>query len=505
MAEIVVNLSVNERDSIFIVTLQELLQIQSFPSEYNLPVRNLSLDSRSILPGDVFLAVAGTQTHGQRYIDNALAKGAIAVLKEAPHLAFEQCHNNVPCISIPDLTQHIGLLAARLHDNPSRAMTVIGITGTNGKTSVSHFIAQVLSAFAPCGVVGTLGYGLYPSLQPSQHTTPNALDLQALFAQFREQSVRHVAMEVSSHALVQGRVNGTQFNCAVFTNLTRDHLDYHQTMTAYGEAKQRLFQLPNLKTAILNADDEFSQQILVKLPTTVTPFTYSFHQSTADIYAEIQNIDANGYQLTVQTPWGKGELQNPLLGEFNIGNVLAALTVLLSCDLPLTQVLSQLSTLKAVPGRMERFTYAPDRTAVVDYAHTPDALQKVLQALREHCRGKLWCVFGCGGNRDRGKRPLMGEIAQCYADNVILTDDNPRQEDAETIILDILQGCPSPTAVVRDRKQAIYQALQNAQVGDIILIAGKGHEDYQLIGDKRLAFSDRECVLQFMEKLTESK
>jgi UDP-N-acetylmuramoyl-L-alanyl-D-glutamate--2,6-diaminopimelate ligase len=485
------------------MTLQELLKIQSFPSQCNQSIHNLTLDSRQVLPGDVFLALAGTQTHGQRYIDAALQRGAIAVLKEAPSAPVEWLTNQIPCISIPNLTQQVGILAARFYHDPSHDMTVIGVTGTNGKTSVSHFVAQILDIFNPCGLIGTLGYGRYQALALAQHTTPNAIVLQALFAQFREQAIRQVVMEVSSHALVQGRVNGIAFDCAVFTNLTRDHLDYHQTMTAYGEAKQLLFHLPNLKTAILNADDAFSQQILARLPTAVTPITYSLRQSTASVYATIKKINLEGYQLVVHTPWETGEFAVPLLGEFNVSNLLAALTVLLTHGVSLTQMIPHLSTLQAVAGRMERLDYADGRTAVIDYAHTPDALQKVLQALRQHCCGKLWCVFGCGGNRDPGKRPLMGEVAQRFADSIVLTDDNPRFEEADAIIADIIRGCPSPTAVIRDRKQAIHYALQNAQSGDIVLIAGKGHEDYQIIGDKRLAFSDKEVALQVGKMLNQ--
>jgi len=516
--------------------LSQLLP-QKFPLSYDRNVIGLNLDSRMVRQGEVFLALAGTQTHGEIYIKSALQKGAIAVLKETSSPGFEILPNNIPCIHIPHLSQQVGEIAARFYDYPSRDMKVIGVTGTNGKTSITHAIANLLHAHVPCGLLGTLGYGIYGALQPGTHTTPDAIRLQALLAQLKTQDVRHLAMEVSSHALAQGRVNGINYDTAVFTNLSRDHLDYHQTMTQYGEAKQRLFTMPGLKTAIINSDDAFGQTILAALPSTVTPLTYSLHDKNADVYAKIPRFDTQGTTLDIYTPFGNGQGKSLWFGQFNVSNLLATLTVLLNLGFPLPQLLNQLSSLRAVPGRMERFGQAHQPTIIVDYAHTPDALEKVLLALKEHLKEKgergqgagdryqetetteisskrelektepltsfplspfscplLWCVFGCGGDRDRGKRRLMGEVAQDYADKVIITDDNPRHESSQTIIDDILQGCPNPTAVISDREQAIRYAVQNAKPGDVVLIAGKGHEDYQQIGDKRLPFSDRTLV-----------
>lgn len=487
--------------------LSQLLP-QQFPLSYDRNITGLNLDSRMVCPGEVFLALAGTQTHGEIYIESALQKGAIAVLKETSVPGFDILPNNILCIHIPHLSQQVGEIAARFYDYPSHDMKVIGVTGTNGKTSITHAIANLLHTHIPCGLLGTLGYGIYGALHAGSHTTPDAIRLQALLAQIKTQNVQHLAMEVSSHALAQGRVNGITFDTAIFTNLSRDHLDYHQTMMQYGEAKQRLFTMPGLKTAIINKDDAFGQTILDTLPKTVTPFTYSLHDKNADIYAKIHRFDTQGTTLDIYTPFGHGQGNSPWFGQFNVSNLLATLTVLLNLGFSLPQLLSQLSHLRAVPGRMERFGAIDQPTIIVDYAHTPDALEKALLALQEHLKianGKksipnsqnsqnLWCVFGCGGNRDRGKRQLMGEVAQRYADKVIITDDNPRHESSQTIIDDILQGCPNPTAVIPNREQAIRYAVQHANPRDMVLIAGKGHEEYQQIGDERLPFSDRTLV-----------
>lgn len=489
--------------------LSELLTTP-IADQIDCPVNGLALDSRTVSAGDVFLALGGTQTHGERYIDSALQKGAVAVLKEAPVTRVEILADDKPCISLPNLSEQVGEIAARFYGHPSRQMHVIGVTGTNGKTTVTHAIAQLLSAHTRCGLIGTLGYGIYGQLQPASHTTPNAIRLQALFAQQLGQNVKHLVMEVSSHALAQGRVNGITFETALLTNLSRDHLDYHQTMTAYGDTKRRLFTMPDLKTAVINIDDTFGQSVLADLPTTVAPLTYSLHDKTANVYAEIDAYLTGGLQLQIHTDWGQGVGKLPWYGQFNVSNALATVTVLLNMGFPLPQLLKQLSTLRTIPGRMEQFGQANQPTVIVDYAHTPDALEKVLLELRQHFNAvsgkntqsvaKLWCVFGCGGDRDSGKRQLMGEVAQRLADNVIITDDNPRHESSQAIINDILPGCPAPTAVISDRQQAIHYALQNAAVGDIVLIAGKGHEEYQQIGDQRLPFSDRNLVSSLLNK-----
>ncbi len=474
--------------------LSQLLTNTQF-AVFDRTVTGLALDSRKVRAGDLFVALAGTQVHGEIYIESALQKGAIAVLKEADVAHVEMLQGDIPCISQPHLSQQLGEIAARFYGYPSRKMQIIGVTGTNGKTSVTHAIAYLLPA--PCGLLGTLGYGIYGALQSGRHTTPDAIRLQALLAQLQAQNVSQAVMEVSSHALIQGRVNGIRFETAVLTNLSRDHLDYHQTMAAYGNAKRQLFSKPDLKNAVINVDDAFGQSVLSHLPKSVTPFTYSLHDKSANVYAQIRAYNTHGCQLDINTSWGKGHLQSPWFGQFNVSNVLATLSVLLSMGHPLPELLAQLSKLPTVPGRMERFGQAHQPTIIIDYAHTPDALEKALLALREHLKGQLWCVFGCGGDRDHGKRPVMGEVAQRLADKVIITDDNPRHEESQAIINDILQACPKPTAVIPNRAEAIQYALQNAVVGDVVLIAGKGHEDYQEIGDQHLPFSDRALVSSF--------
>jgi UDP-N-acetylmuramoyl-L-alanyl-D-glutamate--2,6-diaminopimelate ligase len=486
---------------------------------HNCSFTGLTLDSRAVCAGDIFFACQGTQVHGDIYIEAALQKGAVAILREASINNVEILAKGIPCISIPNLSQQIGDFAARFYDYPSRHKRIIGVTGTNGKTSVTFMIAQLLQEHAPCGLLGTLGYGIYGALQSGYHTTPDAIRLQALLAQLGSQNVSQIVMEVSSHALVQGRVNGITFDIAVLTNLSRDHLDYHQTMTAYGDAKRRLFTMPDLKTAVINCDDVFGQDVLANLPAQVTPLSYSIHDKRADVYAKIHTYNTQGCELDIHTPWGKGQLHSPLFGQFNVSNILAVLTVLLNMELPLSQLLNQLSAIHPIPGRMERFGQTHQPTVIIDYAHTPDALEKALLALHKHLKEKgqtinnnskfktqnskftipkLWCVFGCGGDRDQGKRRLMGEVAQHYADKIIITDDNPRHEKSQSIIDDILQGCPSPTAVISNREQAISYALQNATINDIVLIAGKGHEDYQQIGDQRLPFSDKAIVTSLL-------
>jgi UDP-N-acetylmuramoyl-L-alanyl-D-glutamate--2,6-diaminopimelate ligase len=493
--------------------LSELLRFK-LPTSSNPQINGLALDSRKVQPGDLFFACQGIQTHGEIYIDSALKNGAIAILKEAPTTHFEMLAGQIPCLTQPNLSQELGNIAARFYRNPSEDQYIIGVTGTNGKTSVTHAIAHLLHAENwPCGLLGTLGYGIYGQLEAASRTTPDAIQLQALLGQLNEKHVHNVVMEVSSHALDQNRVQGIQFETAVLTNLSRDHLDYHHTMTAYANAKLRLFTWPDLKTAIINQDDPFGEIVLASLPKTVTPITYSLVEDTADIYAEIQAYHTHGCRLNIQSCWGDGEIESPWFGEFNVSNLLAALAVLLNMGLPFSELIKQLNTLPTVPGRMERIGEGHKPTVIIDYAHTPDALEKVLLTLRQHLKtnkhsfnekddsNKLWCVFGCGGDRDRGKRRLMGEIAQNHADKIIITDDNPRHETSEAIIDDILQGCTTPTAVIPEREKAIRYALEEAGTNDIVLIAGKGHEDYQEIGDVRFPFSDRALALQITEEV----
>jgi len=484
------------------VLLSHLLSIP-LPADIDREITGLATDSRQLKAGHVFIALAGEKTHGAQFIDKALQQGAAAILKEHSAAEISLLAEKVPCVSIPNLSQQLGTIAAQFYQHPSQQMNVIGITGTNGKTSTSHFIAQLLHQYSPCGLIGTLGYGVYGKLQLGLFTTPDALTLQGVFAQLRAQHVAQVVMEVSSHGLAQARIQGTQFDTAVFTNLSRDHLDYHHSMEEYGAAKQLLFTHYHVRTAVINIDDAFGHNLLHHLPSSVKALRYSLHHPMVEIYAKILRHDAEGYHIKLYTPWGKGEVLIPLLGEFNISNVLAAVSVLLNHGIAFDELLNLLPTLRPVKGRMEKLGGGAQPTVVVDYAHTPDALQQTLHALRKHTQGKLWCVFGCGGDRDQGKRPLMGKIAEELAEHVILTNDNPRHENPQIILQGILAGIHNPAAVqvIPERQAAIEYALQHAHANDIVLIAGKGHEDYQQIGDQRLNFSDQAVVKTCLESL----
>jgi UDP-N-acetylmuramoyl-L-alanyl-D-glutamate--2,6-diaminopimelate ligase len=413
---------------------------------------------------------------------------------------------DAPLLAAVNLAQQAGLIAERFYGCPSRELFVVGITGTNGKTSCSQFLAQALhSEEHPCGVIGTLGNGLVDRLTPGTHTTPDAVALQQCLAELRDAGARSVTLEVSSHALDQGRVVGVNFTAAVFTNLSRDHLDYHGDMAAYGQAKLRLFHAPELRYAVVNGDDEFSKVILATLGSEVTAVSYGLGAAVAadvpHVQGKVVRLAREGLVMTVSTPWGEGELCSPLLGRFNVLNLLAVLATLLVSGTPLVEALQRLARVRSVSGRMECFGGDDHQPlVVVDYAHTPDALQQVLTALREHCRGRLWCVFGCGGDRDRGKRSLMGAVAAHLADRLIITDDNPRSEEPSRIVADILDGIDDKeaAAVIHDRGAAIGAAIAQSGVNDVVLVAGKGHETTQQIGENKLPFRDQAAVQRFL-------
>jgi len=472
-------------------------------------ITGLAMDSRQVEPGDLFFACMGAAgvSHGLDYVAQAAKRGAAAIVydirdqERVDVLLAAGLDDDVPMIAVTALLEQIGVVAARFYRQPSRDQFVVGITGTNGKTSCSHFLAQILAGRdGGCGLIGTLGYGLYGQLVQGQHTTPDAVQLQAELATIRDAGAGHVVMEVSSHGLDQHRVSGVAFDAAVLTNLSQDHLDYHGDLDSYAAAKRRLFQMPGLRYAVINHDDVFGRSLIKQLPESLQVLSYGFDRG-ADICAVAQRFDADGFELRLSTPWGDGVLNSRLLGRFNASNLMAVLATLLLMDVPLNQALDSLGQVRAVRGRMEHFGGTDAHPlVVVDYAHTPDALQQVLQTLREHCRGQLWCVFGCGGDRDRGKRPQMGAIAEQGADRLIVTDDNPRHEAGAAIIDDILSGITVPDCalVKRDRAEAISLAVQSAIVGDVVLVAGKGHEEYQLVGDQILPFSDRQQVADLL-------
>jgi UDP-N-acetylmuramoyl-L-alanyl-D-glutamate--2,6-diaminopimelate ligase len=490
-------------------TLSSLLKpLCQVPSAIDREITGLALDSREVKPGDLYFAYKGQQHDGREFIKDVIARGAVAIVAE-PLTAGEvvSMQGDVPIIPIKNLSQQISQLAASFYHHPADSLCMIGITGTNGKTSGSHFIASALQKLnIKTAVMGTLGNGIYGDIEPSERTTPDAITLQTTLAKFVSQGVEAVAMEVSSHGIDMGRVNGIAFEVGIFTNLTQDHLDYHGDMQTYGAVKKRLFENPSLKHAVINADDDFGQHIIATLHQQKDMYAYSVKQRPCLVpltYADEVKFTVNGLSAKIHSPWGEGHINLPLIGQFNLSNVLAVLTTLCVLKIPFNAALQAIASLKSVPGRMQTFGGAKQPLIIVDYAHTPDAMEKVLSALRQHCDGQLFCVFGCGGERDRGKRPLMAKIAEEYADRVIVTDDNPRHEPAAQIVEDIMQGFLAPERVMvqHDRSKAIEYIIQCAKEGDCVLIAGKGAETYQVIGDEKVAYSDLEKVSLFLAPL----
>ncbi len=480
---------------------QLLADWASVPIAADVRVTGIALDSRQVRPGDVFVACRGEQADGRAFIADALHAGAVAVLLEdaVPETLARQ---NVAAVSVPDLAQRVGAIAARFYGDPSQAMNVIGVTGTNGKTSITSYVAQALgAAVGDCGVFGTLGYGPYRQLQPATTTTPDPITLQRLLAELRAAAVANVVMEVSSHALAQARVAGTAFDIAVFTNLSRDHLDYHADMADYAAAKRRLFAWPGLRHALINVDDDFGRTLLQE-QTDAQRLAYSLEDSSADLYAQIRARDRQSMTLAVTTPWGQGEFSASLSGSFNAANLLASLGVLCLSGVAFDTALACLAQIQPAPGRMQSFGGDGQPLVVVDYAHTPAALALVLAGLRADCGGELWCVFGCGGDRDRGKRPLMAQAAEAHADRLLVTSDNPRFESPQQIVAEICAGLQQhrQVRVEVDRAAAIRHAIEHAAPADTILIAGKGHEDYQDIAGVRQPFSDSQIVQQCLRE-----
>ncbi len=472
------------------------------PAEWaDLPVSGLVGDSRQIEPGQAFVALAGIQHDARKHIPAAIAAGAVAVLAEAG--GDWQSHRSidgVPVLVIADLAMELGNIASRLHGEPSHAMTVTAVTGTNGKTSIANLIAGASEQLGRrAAVIGTLGNGFYGELHPSQFTTPDPLQLQGLLAGFRAAGADLVAMEASSHGLEQGRMVGTRIHTALFTNLTRDHLDYHGDMDSYAAAKGRLFQWPGLRAAVINVDDPQGEGYRALLAPEVACLRYSLDAgSNAELVAESVQPSLAGLVLQLRTPQGPAVLRSPLLGRFNASNLLAVLGGLLSLGYSLDESVTALGQVQPVAGRMQCLREADSALAVVDYAHTPDALEQALKAAREHTVGRLWCLFGCGGGRDTGKRPQMGRIAGELADVVVLTTDNPREEAPQAILDHVRSGIAAgvEVTVIADRAEAIQYALRHAAADDVVLIAGKGHETYQEIMGVRYPFNDVEQVQQ---------
>lgn len=463
-------------------------------------ITGMNLDSRQIKSGELFVAVKGEGADGHDYIEQAVNAGAVAVIAERVVESTFSC----PVIVMPEIKQQLSLLAGHFYQQPSKKLTVIAVTGTNGKTSCTQIISQWLTLIGKrCAVMGTLGAGIGEDIQASVNTTPDAISVQKKLWQWQQQAVDCVAMEVSSHGIDQGRVAGVEFTTAIFTNLSRDHLDYHETMQHYAETKARLMQWPQLRTAIINNDDHYAQQMLKAIAEGVKVYSFSLGDRGCDIVAENVRYQRDGIQAQVNTPWGALQINSQLIGVFNLQNIMAVLTCLLDLGEPLELLESTAAAIKPIRGRMELITNKQDISVVVDYAHTPDALEQALTALRNHSGDKqLVCLFGCGGDRDQGKRALMAEVAVRCADRVWITSDNPRSESPENIIKQIQAGAGEAkhVSVEIDRAIAINKAIITAEAGDVVLLAGKGHETYQLIAGEKHPFSDIEQAALALQK-----
>ncbi len=466
----------------------------------NLGVKRLVTDSRKVAPGDTFVAYVGESTDGRRFILDAVKRGAASVIWEEEGYSWDT-DLHVPNLPVKNLREKAGEIASLVYGNPSEKLHVIGVTGTNGKTSSTHWIAQAMTGLGrKTAVIGTLGNGFPGKLSATVNTTPDAVAIQALLAEYLGEGAGCVAMEVSSHALAQGRVNGVRFDIALFTNLTRDHLDYHGDMASYGAAKAMLFDRTELKQAILNVDDAFGSS-LMKQSAAKEKIAYGFSEMGGKEWVRGKNLrfERGEMVLEVESSWGCGVVRSKTVGKFNASNLLGVLCVLLASGCGFDEALGALANIEAVPGRMQKLGGDGKPVVVVDYAHTPDALENALDALREMAQGELVCVFGCGGDRDPGKRPIMGKIASRHADRIYVTSDNPRSEEIDSIIDQIVDGIEGDYCAMRDRKDAIVRSIHDSGIEDVVLIAGKGHEDYQEIKGKRFPFSDVEiarCALE---------
>jgi UDP-N-acetylmuramoyl-L-alanyl-D-glutamate--2,6-diaminopimelate ligase len=475
----------------------------------------LTIDSRAVKPGYIFVAVRGVHTHGREFIPQAVASGAVIILVDSDE---EFIDTNVPVVAVDHLEKKLSQIANYFYGHPSEVIPVIGITGTNGKTTCTQLLAQCLSFLGePCGVMGTLGYGLLkPDPLAGVHsekaeevetfnttgmTTPDAIRTQGICAELLEQNAHYIAMEVSSHGLIQHRASAVDINTAVFTNLSHDHLDYHGTMDAYGEAKSQLFCMPSVSVAVINQDDAYAQLMIDKVSENVQLITYSLNSrksvsDNAKAHFLLTDIRVSDRGMQALLVFGDNEItiDTALAGEFNLSNLLAVIAVLHAHNFEMSEIVKAISSIKPVPGRMELIPNCLGLRVVVDYAHTPDALKNALVALAPYVEGKLWCVFGCGGDRDREKRPKMAAIAESIADKVVVTSDNPRSESPVQIFSDIEKGFSITNTeheFIADRADAIKYAISEANAGDVVLIAGKGHEDYQVIGSQTIHFSDQ--------------
>ncbi|HWV14090.1 MAG TPA: UDP-N-acetylmuramoyl-L-alanyl-D-glutamate--2,6-diaminopimelate ligase [Cellvibrio sp.] len=501
--------------------LQELLPQVALHAAAHIDVSGICLDSRKLVAGDIFVALVGEKIDGRQFMAAAVDAGATAILVEA-HKQWQdiQWVGAVPVIALDNLSQQLSEIAGRFYQHPSQHCRLIGVTGTNGKTTCSLLISQLAALLQKrAGVVGTLGFGLLDStlmaplaqqvasVQSTGLTTPDPITLQKILAELVDQKAATVAIEVSSHSLVLGRVAALQFDTAIFTNLTQDHLDFHGDFTRYGKAKEQLLAMPKLRCAIVNGDDAWAKLLLQKIPEGVEAICFSLQDPAADVYLSNIRLTASGAQARLYSPWGEADLLSPFIGRFNLSNLLAVIASLCAGGFSLQEVVALVPQLQAAPGRMQPVVLdasQQDVQVIVDFAHSPDALENTLLAIREHTQGRVWSVFGCGGDRDKTKRPLMGRVAEKHSDYLIVTNDNPRTEDPSAIAADIIRGLHNPNGclVIADRAKAIDFAVQQAKAGDVILIAGKGHEDYQIFADQTLPFSDiRQARLALQRRL----
>lgn len=515
----------------FAITCPDNIKLTGYQGDLTNDSRRISTESGA---GDIFCAIIGHEQDGRQYIEQAVTLGAKLVLSECEHknqhgdISYVEvnklatANEQVGVISFYQLNKKLFAIASAYYQSPEKTMTMIGLTGTNGKTSTSQLLGQLLTRCQkPCAIIGTNGAGMVDDLHPLENTTPSATDLMQLFSLFSQKKVSqkkldgekitHLAMEVSSHALEQGRVTANTFDIAIFTNLSRDHLDYHGTMAQYASAKRKLFTCDEKQVAVINGDDVEARFWLndwasAKTLTQQNLWLYGrsdkVRQHTKFVSCAHIKHHSEGVDFTLNTHLGDIDIHSPLLGDFNIDNLLAVIAVLLSEGISLETIAAKVTHLKAIPGRMEAFSANQAPTAVVDYAHSPDALAKALIACRQHCLGKLFVVFGCGGDRDKGKRPLMAQAAEKYADYIVVTTDNPRTEAPMSIIEDILMGLneQSQARVIVHRKQAVLETLAKAQANDVVLLAGKGHEDYIMLGNEKIAYNERQVVKRFFDE-----
>jgi len=477
------------------MNLAELLQPWVSTSIPVCEIVGLHNDSRQIKAGYLFFAYPGVLADGRLFIQQAIAAGAAAIIYDANALpASWVLPTTIPCLPVAELASKLAAIASHFYNNPARSLNVIGVTGTSGKTTIAYQLAQAYDLLGEeAAYIGTLGQGRVQALQALANTTPDGLCLQQLFHDYKQAGLQRVCMEVSSHALSQKRAENIEFVQAIYTNLSHDHLDYHLTMSAYAAAKAQLFAIPTLKSAIVNHDDEYAPQMVAHLPAGCEKLTYGIREGS-DVCAIQWQSTMAGSEFEVSSPWGKQQVRINILGAFNVYNSLAIFTSLLANGFEAREVVPVMAKLQAAPGRMEVVVQEP--CVIVDFAHTPDALENVLSTLLRLKRARLIVVFGCGGDRDKAKRPVMGHIAGKYADVVVVTSDNPRTENPAQIIADIATGLPVNTQALTivNREQAIAKALSLADKHDIVLIAGKGHESYQEIGRNRFDFSDQDVV-----------